>query len=249
MAFAITTAGMPRIDNYTDALNFHARAAEKPWRNGGEDYPFPEKRARQYGVRKTANGSIAFRFHRTDVVTWHPDNSITLEVWNSQSTQAFANTLLPFGVSPTRGMTRLVVGGWRDGKVYPIARTVRIGPDHTTVETPLVWETLTIDRKVAKRVLADTRYAEYREWWTLMTAMQPDRQLSYGSGIFRPSDIVEALADKDRWHDLMTSYAALTVDHVRQAIYACTHEPVYVRKRVDYVIGDNRTKSVYAVSR
>lgn len=246
--FAISTAGIPRINSYTDALRYHDRAAQKPWRNGGEDYPFPEKRARQYGVRKLDDGSVVFRLHSTDVVTWHPDNSVTLKVYTSQSTQAFANCLLPYGVSTGGGMTRLEIGrDWRANKMYPIASTVHIAPDHETIDTPLVWEKRKTDRKVARRVLAETRYAEYREWWTLMTAMtQPN--LKFGN-YYRPSEMVAMLADQSFWHDLMTAWSGGSPDAVRYAIYGCSAEPVYYHERMPYVVGHNAFKSCYAVPR
>jgi hypothetical protein len=244
--FAISTAGIPRINSYTDALRYHDRAAQMPWRNGGEDYPFPEKRARQYGVRKTSGeGSIVFRLHSTDVVTWHPDNSITIEVYTSHSTAAFADCLLPSGIHTGGGMTRLVVGDGSTRKVYPIAGTVRIAPDHETIDTPVVWEKRRVDRKVAKAVLAQTNYVEYREWWQLMTAMtKPTLK-------FHPYwldwDKVEALADRNRWHDLMCTWSGGSPDQVRQAIYNRTSEPVYYYEHFDYVIGYNATKTCNAV--
>jgi hypothetical protein len=248
MAFAISTANIPSIFSYTDALRYHDRAAQKPWRNGGEDFPFPEKRVRQYGVRKLNDGSIAFRLHSTDVVTWHPDNSLTLEVYTSQSTQAFANCLLPYGVSTGGGMTRLEIGrNWKAQKMYPIADTVHIAPDHETIDTPVVWERRRTDRKVARRVLAETRYAEYREWYKLMRSMmtEPPKLL----GFWSPRETVAMLADQSFWHDLMTSWSGGTPDDVRYAIYDQTNEPVFYHERMPYVVGHNALKSCYAVSK
>ncbi len=247
--FAISTAGIPRINSYTDALRYHDRAAQKPWRTGGEDYPFPEKRARQYGVRKVSDGSVVFRLHSTDVVKWHPDNSITIEVYTSQSTQAFADCLLPPGIHTGGGMTQLHVGNsWSTRKIYPIAGTVRIAPDHETIDTPVVWEKRRVDRKVAKAVLAQTNYAEYREWWQLMTAMAEPR-LEFFSPYWHDRDKVEALADRDRWHELMCTWSGGRPDQVRQAVYNCTSEPVYYLEHFDYVVGYNATKTCYAVPR
>ena len=248
MAFAISTANIPSIFSYADALHYHDRAAQKPWRNGGEDFPFPEKRVRQYGVRKLADGSVAFRLHSTDVVTWHPDNSITLEVYTSQSTQAFANCLLPSPVSVGGQMTRLEIGrDWRAQKMYPIANTVHIAPDHETVDTPMVWEKRKTDRKVAQRVLAETRYAEYREWYKLMTAMMP-APLELRD-FYRPSETVAMLAHQNFWHDLMTSWSGGSPDAVRMAIYDQTTEPVFYHERMPYVVGHNALKNCYAVSK
>jgi len=248
MAFAISTANIPSIFSYTAALRYHDRAAQKPWRNGGEDFPFLEIRARHYGVRKLSDGSIAFRYHSTDVVTWHPDNSITLKVYTSQSTQAFANCLLPYGLHTGGGMSNLWVGrDWRAAKIYPIANTVRIAPDHETVDTPMVWEKRKTDRKVARRVLAETRYAEYREWYKLMRSMMTaPLELR---GFWSPRETVAMLADQDYWHDLMTAWSGGDPDSVRMAIYDQTNEPVFYHERMPYVVGHNALKSCYAVPR
>lgn len=48
-------------------------------------------------VRPNEDGSIAFRLYDTDVVTWHPDNSVEIENYGTVTTSGFASRFLPQG--------------------------------------------------------------------------------------------------------------------------------------------------------
>lgn len=234
MAFAINTANVPRINTYADALRFHDKASQKPWRNGGEDFPFPGKRVRQYGVRKLADGSIAFRYHSTDVVTWHPDDSCTLDPWNSQSTQAFANHLLPRHVYTTSQCSKLVTGGWQDGWVYPLSGKVRIGGPDDAIITGARFAIERVNRKRAKVALARTRYAEYREWYGLMRPMLGDGFTPDGTWLLE-HEALGLLADEQCWHKLMTCrWGHLGhPDNLREIIYRKNYSEVYCTEYAD----------------
>lgn len=44
-------------------------------------------------------GAIAFRLYNTDVVIWHPDNSVEIDNYGTVTTGGFASTFLPDGLS------------------------------------------------------------------------------------------------------------------------------------------------------
>lgn len=230
--FAISSAGIPRIDTYADALRFHDKAAEKPWPSGGEDYPFPNKRYRQYGVRKLADGSVVFRYHSTDVVTWHPDDSCTLRPWNSLSTQTFASPLLPKHVWLTGSCTKLVQGDWKEGWIYPLGHEpVRIGGPDDAIITGMKFEKERVDRKAAKVVLARTRYAEYRNWYQLMAPMLMP---GCAGGYVSSERALELLANPEDWHELMTAWSnAGRPDTLRKIIYENHRSEVYYTEYFD----------------
>lgn len=232
MAFAISTAGVPRLNSYSDALAAFEKASLKPWKNGGEDLPFPQKRSRSYGIRQLTDGSIAFRFHSTDVVTWYPDNSCTLQPYMSQSTQAFANCLLPNHATVTSACSRLVIGGWRDGWAYPLGgRPVRIGGPDDVVATGMVFECKRVNRKAAKAALARTRYTEYRNWYQLMAPMLTGP--AAGEWLHE-EDVLRYLEDPEKWHSLMVAWNDKgRPDKVRQIIYTRFRAEVFYAERVD----------------
>jgi hypothetical protein len=76
----------------------------KPWRSETGEYdPRPicweYRRKKHMSIRKGLDGSIIFTLFRIDVVTYHPDESVTIEGYSSQSTNIFARKLLPKGLS------------------------------------------------------------------------------------------------------------------------------------------------------
>ena len=63
-----------------------------------KEAPLGHRRSKVTGVRLLGDGSIAFRLYATDVVTWHPDNSVSVVSYPTQTTSAFADVLLPAGL-------------------------------------------------------------------------------------------------------------------------------------------------------
>lgn len=50
-------------------------------------------------VKQHADGSIGFTLYDTEVVCWHPDNSVVVRNWGSVTTSGFAHHFLPCGIS------------------------------------------------------------------------------------------------------------------------------------------------------
>jgi len=50
-------------------------------------------------VREEDDGAIVFRLYETDVVIWHPDNSVEIENYGTVTTGGFARKFLPSGIS------------------------------------------------------------------------------------------------------------------------------------------------------
>ncbi len=57
-------------------------------------------------VREEDDGSIVFRLYETDVVIWHPDNSVEIENYGTVTTGTFARTFLPADISLCHPTTR-----------------------------------------------------------------------------------------------------------------------------------------------
>ena len=50
------------------------------------------------GIYECGKGAIAFRLYQTDVVTWHPDNSVEIDNFGTKTTTGFAKRFLPNGI-------------------------------------------------------------------------------------------------------------------------------------------------------
>ena len=95
MAFAYDGKYLPRITSYDSAHRFWERAQH--WRGQDDEHDarvLDSKRKKNVTIRKLRDNSIACRLHHTDVVTFHPDNTMTVKPWRSVSTDEFFNRLV-----------------------------------------------------------------------------------------------------------------------------------------------------------
>ncbi len=165
-----------RADNYEIIHAYWAQTT--PWRNGDPNVkPLGSRRQKQCVVLKSGDDIIC-RYYNTDILTVHPDDSLTIIPHQSMSSKQFAHEVLPHGVMFTYeshlGYFLLLRDAarrdWYAWKAYPIdagADGVVVRPGENrgcwtpvsglgTVEVPHV------DRRRAKKALAETRYNEFR---------------------------------------------------------------------------------------
>lgn len=229
MSFCIEMDYRDSANDYYDALRVYDKAAAKPWRTGGEDFPLPNKRVRHMGVRKLPDGSIAFRLHATDVIVWHRDNTVTITPWPSQSTCVFANSFLPSAVQLCKTGTVLSVSRYPKGPYYgqvfyPVEydRTVHFDPEakKPTHKLRSVFSKRLINRAAAKDARDRTNYAEYREWFKLMTSMLgAEAHASALSWETNYHNVLEHLADRECWSKILYSYRCRDLNNLRERIY------------------------------
>ncbi len=216
------------IGSHAEALAFYERCPARQGEDPGDERKISGKpNSPQMGVRLT-KGKVAFRYHNTDVVTWHPDDTYTVETYNSKSTCEFANHFLPIGQAlEFQGRAFRI-----DGVMYPAIGDITVRPkDGKVLGTQAFFVKEVIDRKAAKAVLAKTRYAEYRDWHKAMWPMVKDNMKG---GWSRPVptawETIDLLEDETKWHNLMTSGMGQPED-VRQTIYSAHYSTVYYTKK------------------
>ena len=86
MSFSLDTGNTKYLPNYAAAVAHHDSI--KPIR-GSDCRPMAERTKRRFNIRKE-NGNILVRLHSTDIVTYTPDNRVTLNMsrWATTSTRA-----------------------------------------------------------------------------------------------------------------------------------------------------------------
>lgn len=215
--FAINMTLAPQVRSYDDACRVLCRAMKDTttWARYGEEFPIPGKKYSPMSVRATESG-IRFRYHVTDVIEWHRDNSYTLRPWGSLSTCTFFNQFCPRGHYLTRNGCALVI----DDKAYPLSGgAVHVAGGEPTGDLG-VFIKKRVDRKLAKEALSDTNYHEYRQWHKLFYPMLEFKTSGF---YWRDSEIFEILEDRDRWVKLATGYPRDgSPAGVRKAIYDWT---------------------------
>jgi hypothetical protein len=127
----------------------------KPIRGRADDVrPLDDRRRtheviRKVHVRHEETGlmveAYACRLHLTDVVTFFPDESITINTdgWNTMSTMQFINWVSPVRVSVGRGNTWLIDN---QGKYHPFHNTIRVDA-YNSVINPKPFMRKVVDRQ------------------------------------------------------------------------------------------------------
>jgi hypothetical protein len=221
----------PRVASYDDALRVLEQAkglvkVPRSTTRGDNCYPIPGKvKNRSLSVRMTGTG-VAFRYYSTDVVTWHPDGSYTYDPFTSRSTCTFFNQFTPFSTYATRDGAVLVIGD----TAYPVAggKRVHVKDGKPSGGLGRFCKTV-VNRPAAKRVLAGTRYAEYRAWYAVMKPLLGEQRQPF----FMPED---TLHDEANW-PMMASclFGAGHPDKVRTRIYGEHYREVYEQVSFDTV--------------
>ena len=144
MAFSIHAHLLPSINSYAEALDQY---------NGA--IPFKYSTAMRFIASRSdvtklvwkddASQDINFRYHSTNVVTWHTDNTVTINVdYDSVSTRTFASRLSGHGVHNSKGYTMVC------GKAIGARATIK---DGTVISGSIPVIKLVVNRKRAKEIM------------------------------------------------------------------------------------------------
>lgn len=192
MAFAISARNLPAVSSYTQAcILWEARrglrhlASSQGYRERYGDAPLADHRRDYMGVSMEADGDVVFRYHDTNVVTWHADGRCTLDLsYASVSTQTFAHELGPSDIRISLD-TKYVVGGQAvigvhtghttmHGYLVPTYTcyrvddvvTLHVGGERTVVDVddtqPFIRRA--VNRQRAKEARSETRYDDFAAW-------------------------------------------------------------------------------------
>lgn len=145
--------GHRNVSSYEQALALHEKQSKTPTgkarkpielycAGGGTAYPLGlTKRGQTRVIRYGSDDSIAFRLYETDVVTWYPDNSVSIENYGTVTTSEFATNFLPAGISLRHPVNRrsgasggdkgIAYGPWGKERMVCQGTAVRFteGPD------------------------------------------------------------------------------------------------------------------------
>lgn len=179
-------------------------------------------------------GAIAFRLYDTDVVVWHPDNSVEIDNYGTVTTGGFARTFLPAGISLSHVTARRGECGGHKGITYRAApepgestegwrawyagRRICFGglprfrlhgehwlPDEDTLDS-IRFPEIT-DRKAQRAVAAKYHLKDFATWLSMAPMHMPDRIEHDGWSV---EDCAEALLKRD--FTLASTYLPLLHD-------------------------------------
>jgi len=193
------------INSYNEALAFYERCPTAGGKRDGWHRAIKGKEgSKTMGVRLVED-KVAFRYHSTDVVTWNPDRSYTIDLrWNSSSTCRFADRFIPAGHYATREGHVLVV----NDEAYPADTVLRVSAcGHVTYpHGTRMFQRQTVNGPVARAALKTTGYYDYLRWRNLMLPMMGGKvQITKPSWDCSTGWVVECLNNPEMWHDLLCS--------------------------------------------
>lgn len=227
MSFGLNMRDVSYVTSYASAVAMYDKGTA--WRGEDPDgeRPLHQKRQRQYGVRMD-DSDVVFRYHTTDVIRWHKDDSYTIYTggYHTPSTCTFASNFMP-------QRHYLQKEGWHlqlDGKVYPLAgNLVTVSADGVPSGSDLgMFTRRTVNRKSARDLLVAVGYPAYREWYTTMFPMVRDSMPSYWRREHHSvTEVKRALKDPEAWHALMMSDCG-TLERIREVIYDDMGDEYYV---------------------
>ena len=217
MSFALSMRNVPRVTSYADAVRFYERCV--PWRNGGKDRPLINKRTRDMGVRMNGD-DVVFRYHRTDVIRWKPDDSYEIDTggYSSRSTCDFATNFMPHYHSLFSEARYLRINDY----VYAVfGSRLSVSAESTVSGDGLGrFEHQTINRKRARGMLKEMGYYPYLDWHKVMYPMVQDTMPPVWNRPYMDVDEkIGALAlGVDAYYQIMMS-AGGEPDAVRDLLY------------------------------
>ena len=164
------------ISSYTAALSKWESIKPIRGRKDQNTRPLYRRTDDTKTIRQLNNGSIAFRLHSTDVVTFNVDGTMDLEPYSSVSTCAFVRAVL--------GYHNHIHAHWSDrdhslpnhvtqveGRYYHTPSFASLVKDDTTNKWSLLagnepFDIVTLDKALTKEALKDTGYNEFKIWLT-----------------------------------------------------------------------------------
>lgn len=223
MAFSYNGYGLPHLSNYAEALRFWEQAGK--WRGESNERILDKQAKRNVTIRQTSDGSIACKLHATDVVTYHPDNTLTIRPWMSKSTDVFAGRLLRWTTirpSFNQGIVRIGDVFYRANNTLELAQ--RDG-SYVLTSTPDPFRIATVNRQEAHKVLKEYDYKAFAGWVRMVAASG----VVFERKCWHP-EATEVLPDRQRWEELLRfesawhSRSALLVDKTLTAVRASLYQ-------------------------
>ena len=145
MAFSIQANLLPSIRSYNKALDQYNGAIPFNRSSSSTRYLASRSDITKLVWKDNATQDINFRYHNTEVVTWHADNTVTIEVgYDSMSTRVFASRLSGHDVTINKGYTMVC------GKAIGARATIK---DGVVVSGSIPVVKTSVDRKQAREVM------------------------------------------------------------------------------------------------
>lgn len=216
---------LPRggITSYEQALNKHNSIVPIRGRST-ETRPLGQRRNDNLTIRKLDNGSVAIRLYHTDIITYHDDGTIDLEVYSSRLTDEtvgaiFRNAVWASYTNPVGPVLWTRSNGDSKGYLVDGARGATLDKDLNVIGGTKPFTRYSVNRRKANAACAKG-FDQFKLWVQTQVRLGIDPRQGERWGTVHLSNMALACLDEpDRYADIargMSTY--VTVDSHLDAI-------------------------------
>ncbi len=210
MAFSLNMPGVLRVTSYHEAAEVFAmaRTPVDPQRACGymRIPRYMHRPSSATSMRHRDNGDIVFRYGSQDIVTWHTNNTCSVDgrVRLSRSTAVFMRRFVPMNVD----ILRLGAVLWTsDGLLYNIAQSeVLLDISGRLASDPKGLRGFTgeaRDRAETVRFLRDCGWYDFLKWYRIMWPLARENAHTESDSILLDDEKAFDLRDQDIWPRLL----------------------------------------------
>lgn len=149
-------SGIRYMLNYAAAVDWHDKI--EPIRGKGVNAglrPLGHRNRMQFQIRKTPEGDVVCQCWKTDVVTFHPDNTVSIKTggWDSQTTAHFISDVLGIGaVIADRDVQLLVNNGY-----YRVKTGIKLQRKAAVYEYEVVEHVPHVTHSINRKMMGELR--------------------------------------------------------------------------------------------
>lgn len=222
MAFQYSCSQSIECNSYADALALYND--RKPWRRGDANIrPLESRKKKHATVRMLDDKSIAFQLHATDVLTYRPDDSIKIQPYASNSTDAFFSTVTPSNVwahfTSHIGYMVNINHEWFKISDGAVMRRKWAGNGQWEVDhIPIRYKV--VNRKRANEARKISGYDDYSTWAKARRALGAPHGWSMTRPYLLASELLQLIGKgPERWPEVFDSFSSDRVDHCLGLLY------------------------------
>lgn len=213
MPYGCNMNGVPRIRTYAEALAYYRRIDK--WFDDGDGKPIKNNLRRDNMRMRMVDERVVLRFYETDCVTYHPSGQVTVQGFETMSTNAFVDLLTPDGIEHAMGRK-----GYGEPVLYLRAQDgARWSPDVKIVrcESPV-----TLDYCARERRWMPCGEVEPFTFTTVDHAKARSVMRRYRLTAFLQAvPAIDALIGESRWDDASEALDALLAGDFVAALRHC----------------------------
>lgn len=182
--YSVNSWKLANIRSFEQAKNYWEKT--KPWRGKDPNVRPAGTRRQVYTTIRKEGDDYVIRYHKTDVVRFHPNGSMTFQAYSSLSTNNIVRRFTPSGMVFDYTSYGFFVGtlntagnGWRMQKVDQVFKLHPQTDGSWMIEGTLPMIQTIVDKKAANKVYKDEGYKDFAAFMRAAEKLNPPEDLPH----------------------------------------------------------------------